>query len=231
MSAANTTTPYRLNESQYGSHSVLLSHFPAPGNGRRILDVGCGDGYVGAILASRGYSVVGVERRGGYTDRFPASVTLVEADLENGMPSDIGSDFDYTICADVLEHVRRPEILLRDIAVVLKNGGKLIASLPNSGNIYFRANVLLGRFPQDERGLFDRTHVRFYMWDGWRQLLENSGFRIESVESTGIPFHYAFPSLERSAVLSLAEAAYSAAVKIWRRLFAYQFVVVAVPTR
>ena len=31
--------------------------------------------------------------------------------------------------------------------------------------------VLMGLFPQPDRGLFERTHVRFYAWQGWVELL------------------------------------------------------------
>jgi 2-polyprenyl-3-methyl-5-hydroxy-6-metoxy-1,4-benzoquinol methylase len=50
--------------------------------------------------------------------------------------------FDYIISADVLEHLYDPNILLRDLRAKLAPGGKLIASLPNSGDIYFRAASL-----------------------------------------------------------------------------------------
>ncbi len=41
----------------------------------------------------------------------------------------------------------------------LAEGGRLVASLPNSGNLYFHLNILMGRFPAHGRGLFDRTHL------------------------------------------------------------------------
>lgn len=101
---------YELKPSPYSSHSQLLNILPAAGNGMRVLDVGCGNGYIGDLLARRGYRVTGVERRGGYNAAFPADVELIEADLEAGLPP-IHQRFSYILCADT-EHLRDPGALL-----------------------------------------------------------------------------------------------------------------------
>ena len=168
------TRVYTFKASPYSSHSLLLAAFPREGHGRTVLDVGCGSGYLGASLAERGFAVTGIERPDGYSKPFPASVRLVEADLEHGLP-DLVEGFDYVLCADILEHLRDPGRMLRRLHDVVKPGGTLIASLPNSGNVYFRLNILAGRFPQDDKGLFDRTHVRFYMWTGLGGSVELDG--------------------------------------------------------
>lgn len=216
---------YRFKVGPYSSHGILLAALPAEGAGKSLLDVGCGDGYLAEILAGRGYKVTGVEKRGGYSDRFPAAVRLVEADLEGGLPP-LPETYDYVMCADILEHLRRPEDLLAQLRSVLKPGGVLIASLPNSGNFYFRMNVLLGRFPQAAGGLFDRTHVRFYMWKGWRMLFENAGFRITWVRPTSIPFELLAGN---SAPVRAVERVYYQIARLWKALLAYQFVLTAIP--
>lgn len=194
-----------------------------------MLDVGCGNGYLGALLAERGYSVTGVERKDGYQQPFPNSVRLVEADLEDGLPDLLPGSFDYVLCADILEHLRDPAALLGQLCGVLRPGGSLVASLPNSGNVYFRLNVMAGRFPQEDKGLFDRTHVRFFMWAGWDNLLRSSGWRIQSVEPTGIPVGLAVPAWEDTAVVRIAERVCYGLAKLRKTVFAYQFVVTACP--
>ena len=179
-------------------------------------------------MMHRGYHVTGVERSGGFTREFPRQVRLIEVDLENGLP-DIPEKFDHVICADVLEHLRRPESILQQIGRVLAPGGRLVASLPNSGNIYFRANVAAGRFPQHDKGLFDRTHLRFYTWSGWKVLLRDTGWRITSVESSAIPVGLVVPpAYEHSTPVRLAESVCYGLARLRKTLFAYQFVVVAV---
>lgn len=229
MTSGVEASVYLLKESRYSSHSLLLKHFPPCQRRERVLDLGCGDGYFAALLSDRGYDVTGVERRGGYTERFPAQVQLIEADLENGLPP-LSGRYDHVICADILEHLRRPELILRQIPDVLQPGGRLVASLPNSGNIYFRLNVAMGRFPHHDKGLFDRTHLRFYAWKGWRDLFDSTGWTIISVQSSGIPVGLAVPAAhENSAPVRLAESVCYGLALIRKTLFAYQFIVVAKP--
>jgi SAM-dependent methyltransferase len=218
---------YAYKESPYSSHAITIASFPAEGNGLTVLDVGCGNGYLGAILASRGFEVTGIEKPGGYNASFPRNVTLVEADLERGLPK-LDRTFHYILCADILEHLRRPDVLLGELRGILRPGGRLIASLPNSGNIYFRLNVLIGRFPQQDKGLFDRTHLRFYTWAGWKTLLEAGRFRIESVRSTAIPVGLGVgPKLGSTMPVRAAERICYDLARVWMKMFAYQFVVVA----
>src|SRR6266851_5742350 len=75
-------TGYTYKASPYSSHTLLVASLPAEGRGKRVLDIGCAGGYLAAILARRGYQVVGVERPGAQGDAFPDDVELVETDLE-----------------------------------------------------------------------------------------------------------------------------------------------------
>ncbi len=193
-----------------------------------VLDAGCGNGYLAAALAARGFRVTGIERRGGYRNDFPASVELIEGDLDHGLPATFGH-FDYVVCADILEHLRHPGDLLEELRGVVSPGARLFASLPNSGNIYFRCQVALGRFPQHDQGLFDRTHLHFYTWDGWQQLFRECGFRVRSIDVTGVPFEAAFTGQGTSVLLRAAEWLSYRAARLWKTLFAYQFVVACVP--
>jgi SAM-dependent methyltransferase len=135
--------------------------------------------------------------------------------------------FDYILCADILEHLHDPAALLRDIRPMLAPGGRIAASLPNSGHAYFRLNVLFGRFPQHDRGLFDRTHLHFYTLAGWVDLFASTGYTIERVRPSATPFGLALPQwADTFAVRSMDHAAYVCA-RLWKKMFAYQFIVTA----
>lgn len=221
---------YTFKPSPHSSHAILPATLPDDGHGLRVLDLGCSDGYLGALLAGRGYEVVGVERRDGHSADFPATVQLIEADLEFGLPALPGA-FDYVLCADFLEHLREPEALLVELRGALNPGGRVIASLPNSGNLYFRLNVLAGRFPRHDRGLFDRTHLHFFTLDTWVELFASAGYRFDRVQPTGIPVGLAVPRYAGSLPVRAAERVSYELARLWSRLFAYQFVVSAQPLK
>ncbi|MEW6338553.1 MAG: class I SAM-dependent methyltransferase [Acidobacteriota bacterium] len=219
---ATSASPYEFNPSPYSSHALILNNLPERGHGLRVVDLGCAGGYLAGPLVQRGYDVVGVDIR------VPAiespQFTFVRGDLDEGLP-DLRGPFDFVVAADVLEHLRRPDQLLRSVRPLLAPGGTVIASLPNSGHLYFRLVVLSGRFPAHDRGLFDRTHLRFFTLSSWRRLFVDAGLAFDLVSCTGVPFGRVFPRYERSAAVRAADRASCALARVWRRLLAYQFIV------
>jgi SAM-dependent methyltransferase len=220
--------PYRLNAGPYTSHTLLLGALPPQGDGRALLDVGCSDGYLGEILSRRGYVVTGVDLPRNRGTGFPASVRFIEADLDKGLPP-VGGPFDFIVCADVLEHLRDPAALLLDLRAALGRGGAVVASLPNSGHAYFRWNVLLGRFPRHDRGLFDRTHLHFYNWRGWVELFASAGLAIDGLRCSGVPVGLALPRWKDTLAVRIMERLSFESARCWKTMFAYQFIVTARP--
>ncbi len=218
---------YVFKPEPYSSHSLLLADLPERGGGRRVLDVGCAAGYLSAALHARGYEVTAIERPG-FATGLPAGVELIEADLEDGVPVLEGT-FDYILCADVLEHLRDPAGALKALGQYLAPEGRLLASLPNGANLYVRLHVLLGRFPEHDRGLFDRTHLHFCELAKWRRIFARAGFRFERVRPTALPFSLALPRL--GPLARAMESAWHKLALVRKQLFAYQFVVTAVRER
>ena len=213
---------YTFKDTAYSSHTMLLDLMPTRGEGRRVLDLGCADGHLAGALAARGYRVTGIEHHAPAHGEF----ACVEADLDGGLPA-LEGPFDFVLCADVLEHLKHPLDLLRAARGVLAPGGTLLASLPNSGQIYFRLNVLAGRFPEQDRGLFDRTHLHFYMWRNWRALFRQAGLTIRTRRVTAVPVSLAIPALEGKFAARLLERISYDLARLWKTMFAYQFVVTA----
>jgi len=207
---------YTLKQSPYSSHMLLLSLLDPAKHGKRLLDVGCGNGFLSKLLRHKGFDVTGIEHPFGFDGEAPAIVH----DLEKPLPV-IPGLFDVIVIGDVLEHLRCPQNLLEELRAYLAPGGQIIASLPNSGNLYFRLQILMGNFPEDDKGLFDRTHLHFWMLANWQNLFERSKYTFEVAEVTGIPVGLAYPSLEWLEVLCYHLA------RVWKTLFAYQFLSVA----
>jgi methionine biosynthesis protein MetW len=158
-----------------------------PRSARRILDLGCASGALGAALKERqAAEVVGVELDPAYArDAETRLDRVVEADIEEFVGSDEFSslgDFDCLIAADVLEHLRDPWLVLRRATRQLRPGGSAIVSLPNIRfwetfwQVGYRST-----WPQRDHGIFDRTHLRWFtVWDA-RALLEQAGLDVQEV--------------------------------------------------
>lgn len=158
-----------------------------PKTSRQILDVGCSNGALGRCLkmVQPERRVAGIE----YDTTFANEAALhldhvVNADLNLLNWHKVFADrkFDCIIFADVLEHLIDPQSCLLQALGHLQPGGCLIVSLPNIRHISaIRAVWLGGRFPQRDRGIFDRTHLRWFTVMDARCLLTNSGLKVSSI--------------------------------------------------
>ncbi len=91
------------------------------------------------------------------------------------------ASFDAAIALEVIEHVRYPYRLLREVRRVLRPGGRFLLSTPNVATPVNRVALgLLGRFPDDE-GLhdgYDVGHIHFFTRRSFRRGVEAEGFEI-----------------------------------------------------
>jgi len=95
--------------------------------------------------------------------------------------------FDSVLLLDVLEHLRDPEGLLALCRTVLMPSGSVIVSVPNVANLIVRLSLLVGRFDYADRGILDRTHLRFFTRKSARRLLQQAGFEITDSVTTNVP--------------------------------------------
>ncbi|MDQ1722452.1 MAG: hypothetical protein QOI26_2186, partial [Pseudonocardiales bacterium] len=133
-----------------------------------------------------GHKVVGVDsiEIAGVRDRVD---DFFVGDLEDGIPEAAGGDYDVVIAADVIEHVRNPERLLRQMTEVLSPTGQIVISTPNFGHWYSRGRVAIGAFDYDRRGILDETHLRFFSRKSLRRTIGSSGLDLLQLEYTGLP--------------------------------------------
>ena len=221
---AVTTERYAWKEIPGSSHDVLRRRILGLPGGRRLLDLGAAGGHLGRAVRRRCAYLAGVEPdpslpsecREGYDD-------WREADALSAGGWD--APFDVVVCADVLEHLPRPEELLARIREWLAPGGLLFVSLPNVANVTVRGALLLGRFPYAEKGILDRTHLRFYTRRSARRLLEDAGFRVHRVDATAMPYELAAPFLGRPPLAAAVRAFATGSAKLWPTMFGYQFVI------
>jgi SAM-dependent methyltransferase len=214
---------YQLKNAENASHSIILRWLeqipPA-----RVLDVGCSSGLLGQRMRALGHTVTGVDihELPGVLDRCDR---FVQADLDVGLPQEVMRDgpYDVAVAADLLEHVREPELLLDQIASVLVPRGRLIVSVPNFGHWYPRTRTALGLFDYDQRGILDRGHVRFFTRRGLLSRLEHARFVVLREQATGLPLEVL--TRREGPIKRLIHRADRAGVGRRPQLFGYQFVI------
>lgn len=153
------------------AHILALGRVPAKS---RVLDLGMADGSVAAMLGRLGCQVWGV-------DNDPVAAKAGRKHCEDVAVEDLndldlaerfaGQRFDVVLMLDVLEHLREPNVVLGRVASVLEDGGWGVISLPNVAHLSVRLALLGGKFSYTEKGLLDRTHLRFFDREGVDQLL------------------------------------------------------------
>ncbi|MCB0997666.1 MAG: methyltransferase domain-containing protein [Acidimicrobiales bacterium] len=215
------TEPYAYKPSPHSSHGRVLQFMQSRAP-MRVLDVGCGPGWLAEALMAQGHHVTGVDlaEDPGARDRMHH---FVQADLERGLPDEVGGDFDVVLAADVIEHVRTPQQLLQQMADRLKPGGTVIASVPNISHWYPRGRTALGLFDYDQRGILDATHVRFFTRRSFVRLARQAGLQPIDRRHTGLPFD-ALKLRTEGGPGKLAALVDRALVRLWPTMFAYQFV-------
>lgn len=138
---------------------------------RRIVDVGCGTAGKLAALHPH-FEIVGIDFGSNLEvcrQRYPFGMWL-EHDLESGDPLPVSGDLLETsvvVCADVIEHLVRPELLLRILRVTLDRAGAVLLSTPDRK--LTRGADHMGPPPKPH-------HVREWALDELAAFLEAEGF-------------------------------------------------------
>jgi 2-polyprenyl-3-methyl-5-hydroxy-6-metoxy-1,4-benzoquinol methylase len=163
-----------------------------PRQSEAILDVGCAYGLTGHYLKQQGRvkSAYGVEFE-------PAAAAEARKKLDGvwqlnlnatpSFPADLREKrFDLVLCSHVLEHLIDPWQLLRNLHEIIAPGGSLIVALPNLRHFRTLFPILFGGdFTYTDAGTMDRGHLRFFTRKTARALVEQAGFRIETIVAQG----------------------------------------------
>lgn len=154
----------------------------------RVLELGCGAGGTGALAlkSAKAGSWVGVEMFEPMAEQARWVLTTVHAGNVETMDLPYAPEtFDALVCSEVLEHLANPEATLAKVVPLLKPGGRVYASVPNLAHWKIVLELLRGRFDYAERGVMDRTHLRWFTPRSFKALWEACGVEVDYLAPIG----------------------------------------------
>lgn len=149
-----------------------------------ILEIGCGTGATGALALAQNrcgryvgvelFEAAAQEARKILTEVVTGNVETLSLDWQP-------ASFDALILSEVLEHLVEPGRVLRDLSRFVRPGGIVMASSPNVSHWRVIRELAEGRFNLADRGVFDRTHLRWFTPSTFAQMFEGAGYRVDWV--------------------------------------------------
>lgn len=214
---------YDLKLGYASSHQYALDAVKA---GAAVMDIGSGPGGIARELRRKGCRVAVVDQFAP-TAGHDTAITVFTQDLDGDLRFDVAG-YDYLLLLDVIEHLKEPERFLERLRAQFDYAPRtVVLTTPNVAFVITRLALLFGQFNYGKAGILDRTHTRLFTFRTLHLLLDDAGFRIETI--TGVPAP--FPKVFGDGWLGRALTALNvAAIRVSRTLFSYQIFVVATPT-
>ena len=169
----------KFNKSYIGERSDLLNLIPA--NIKNILDVGCSTGTLGRQIKEKmDVKVTGIELSQDMAEVATKHLDkVIVGNVEQGLLEELdNNEFDCIILGDIIEHLKNPWLFIAECHRILKKDGIIIASIPNIRHISTIYNLVIrGYWPYRDRGIHDRTHLRFFTIKNIKELFEKQNFK------------------------------------------------------
>jgi 2-polyprenyl-3-methyl-5-hydroxy-6-metoxy-1,4-benzoquinol methylase len=181
---------YQDKKSNYYStaRTEILDLVPEGVN--RVLEVGCGTGQTLSMLKEKNLckETVGIElvaSVASQASKIVDKIYVLNVEISE-LPCELGK-FDLILLLDVLEHLVDPwDFLLKLKSNYLSKKGKLIISLPNARHFSLVLPLLAGSFEYVERGILDKTHLRFFTKKSAIALIKSAGLNVEKIKKTSL---------------------------------------------
>ncbi|MDD5331748.1 MAG: class I SAM-dependent methyltransferase [Candidatus Nanoarchaeia archaeon] len=157
------------------------------GKGKKVLDVGCYDGYISNKIKDLGNVVIGMEiSKEGVKLAKERGIDCFFGDVEGKFPFK-DQEFDVVFAGEIIEHVFDTDLFLSEIKRVLKKDGFLVLTTPNIAAFNRRLKLFIGKNPDIDIGLVNYEgkgrsagHIRYFTKKSLEKLLKRNGFYIQS---------------------------------------------------
>lgn len=216
---------YFAKTDPWSSHSIICSWLKKYPPETNVLDVGTASGTLGKNCAGLGLEIEGLEPVESWVDEArPFYRRILATTLEN-TPDSFLQNRDVIVCADILEHLPDPDVQLLRLVHLQRPDTRYLVSVPNVANIWVRFSLLVGRFDYANRGILDRTHLRFFTRKSFTAFLEAAGLTVEEMKYSPIPLNLVNSYFDRSALGRAWFGLLNRLTQMLPTLLAYQFVV------
>lgn len=175
---------YKKNVEQFGfsnAHRIIIAQIES---GKSVLEVGSSSGYLTKVLKEKDTTVdiIEIEKEPFEQAKKIARNSYFGSIEDLSVQGKIKEKYDVIICADVLEHLVNPGEVLDFLKTKLKKDGVILISIPNVAYWGMRVHLMFsGDFSYHDSGLMDRTHLRFYSLNNFKDLLKKHGYIVEGI--------------------------------------------------
>ena len=160
--------------------------------GGDILDAGCGEGNISFYLANKNKKVVAIDiskkailkcKKKAQQLQLIQNPTFRQGNFEK---QKLNSKFDLAICIEVIEHVKKPVLMLKNLQKHLKPGGILFLTTPSKNAPLFKIGIIK-KYDQKV------GHLRRYTPQELKKILKSLKFKIvKTWEAEGILKNFLF---------------------------------------
>ena len=180
------TEHYLTYEYAVHSNSSAAKVARLVGQGKRVLELGCGPGMITRLLAGQQCRVTALEMDAQAIEAVAQYCETVHAcDLNDPTwPAKLAAAerFEVIVAGDVLEHLVDPWATVERLVPLLAEGGHVVISLPHAGHNAVIASLIASDFAYQPWGLLDKTHIRFFGLHNIQELCEHAGLKITEVD-------------------------------------------------
>jgi SAM-dependent methyltransferase len=142
------------------SHLARALRDLAPLARGRLLDVGCGTKPYVPIFRPYVTEYIGLEREGTFTDTHASTRGKPDVLYDGSRIPFVDASFDTVLSIQVLEHTPRPDLLMAEMARVLKTDGTLLLSAPFSFRLHEEPNDFFRYTPHGFGALCDQVGLQ-----------------------------------------------------------------------
>ncbi len=184
LAADYAKRPTAPKEQEYYEHPryEVIQHIPL--RTRRLLDVGCGAGILGATLKKefKEMEVTGIEMVDDACRRAQRVLDrVIQGNIESMDLPFADGYFDSIVCADVLEHLVEPAAVLKKLARCLAPDGVIVISLPNVQYYEVVSMLVSGAWTYMNAGILDSTHLRFFTRQTAVDMIREAGLEVAHI--------------------------------------------------